>query len=561
MFSGIRCRVCCVALLNVLPVLVGCLPSELVDELAGKKAAKAPVAEAPPGPPVPPPAPQSPAAGLVTSEVQAPSGLTESATASPTQPAVESPPSSSSAPPAGVSVLDFLTTDEGQVRRLFEDNVAALQSRDGKFILSRCPPEQRSALVLGMLQFDFWLLGPDSEVGRMVAEAGLYAEKYKPLFSERRDGKPFPPELQALADEAVGRLRDPERIVSLVQTALLAQMPETVYELIHLTIDGDEATGVQLAVTHFGTSPNPFSARKTDGKWRSTYPTPAALAKVRAYEADPTPATVKLPPRKQVHLTAAQLSAEFQSDPTGAAQRYSGPFGGPSFSPFGPGGPGSFGGPPSHPGPQGLIIPAVPKIRDYDIVVEGTIAFCQITDIGPVIYLVTPAGSHRVNMTVGSENPLKKIAAAAQTGQKLIAVVDGAYLMTSQSGEPGMVGLSSRKFEIAGEPAKSHGPLTPAEFLREIGDPTLAEKNQARPIVVQGTVEFLTAQSPFVTLGDGAGNRVMCIVDESQVKRLRSIRRGHEIALRGVYVPPTGRNQLLLHACILEEPLEPARAP
>jgi hypothetical protein len=110
--------------------------------------------------------------------------------------------------------------------------------------------------------------------------------------------------------------------------------------------------------------------------------------------------------------------------------------------------------------------------------------------------------------------------------------------------------LQSQKLEVSGQPAEPYGPLTPFEFLDEIRDPALAAQNQARPIVIEGFTDALArGQSPFLTIVDNAGNRVPCLLQESQVRQLRTLRPRQTVRLQGYYVPPVGRNQLLLHNC------------
>jgi hypothetical protein len=268
---------------------------------------------------------------------------------------------------------------------------------------------------------------------------------------------------------------------------------------------------------------------------------------VQEYKHNPVAASVKLPPRPQIRLTAAELSREFQANPSGAAQKYGGVLGnmwpGPAFGPFGLASPGGQ--------PQGLIIPAAPKVPDHELIVEGTVMFVTTDAKTHTLYLVTPAGAPRMNLTVDRALPLAKSVAAAKCGQTLMATLDAAIFM--EPGEDaGLVALQTQKLEMSGEEAEPHGPLTPFEFLDEIRDPALAAQNQARPIIVEGFAEGLNrGQSPFLTIVDNAGNRVPCILQESQVRQLRTLRPRQTVRLLGYYVPPVGRNQLLLHHCEL----------
>ena len=445
----------------------------------------------------------------------------------------------------GVVNTATMSPDEIAVRGLFTEDRFGMET-DGQKMLDRLTPEERSQTIVRMAGIGYLFMGPNSEAGQMVTAAGLLDAKYQPLSKDLEDGKLDSPQNQELADEAASKISDPARLVSLVTAELKARMPDARFELINLSIDGDEASGVVLMVTYLGTSPGPFAAKKIDGRWLRQQTSAAAERKVQEYKDNPVAASVKLPPRPQIRLTAAELAREFQSNPSGAAQKYGGILGsmwpGPAFGPFGPASPMGQ--------PQGLIIPAAPKVPDHELIVEGLVLYCSLAQDNYTVYLVTPAGHPLVNMSVSPKSPLAKTIAAARCGQTLVATVDAAFYMTGDF-HTGLVALQSQKFAVSGEPAEPCGPLTPFEFLDEIRDPALAAQNQARPIIVEGFVEDRhRGQSPFLTLVDASGrNRVPCMLRETQTRQIRMLRPRQLVRLQGYYIPPVGRNQLLLHNC------------
>ena len=464
---------------------------------------------------------------------------------------VATEPLRSAARAAGDAIVGVVNTatmspDEIAVRALFSEDRFGMET-DGQKQLDRLTPADRSQLIVRMAGIGYLFLGPNSEAGQMVTAAGLLDAKYQPLSKDLEDGKIDSPQNQELADEAASKISDPARLVSLVSAELKARLPDARFELINLSIDGDEASGVVLMVTYLGTSPGPFAARRIDGRWLRQQTSAAAERKVQEYKDNPVEATVKLPPRPQIRLTAAELSREFQTNPSGAAQKYGGVLGnmwpGAAFGPFGPAEPAGQ--------PQGLIIPTAPKTPDHELIVEGTVLFVTTDAKTHTLYLVTPAGAPRMNLTVDRALPLAKTVAAAKCGQTLVATVDAAFFMDSGE-DAGLVALSSQKLEVSGQPAEPYGPLTAYQFLDEIRDPALAAQNQARPIVIEGFAESLArGQTPFVTIVDNAGNRVPCLLQESQVRQLRTLRPRQTVRLQGYYVPPVGRNQLLLHNCVI----------
>jgi hypothetical protein len=373
------------------------------------------------------------------------------------------------------------------------------------------------------------------------------SERYKPLFDDLNDHQLDSPSNHALLDEAAGKIRDPARLITLVREFMVGRMPEARYELVNLTVDGDTAAGVCLVVTRAGTEANPFAAEKIDGTWYACQVTPAALDKVTEYEANPIPATVKLPPRKEVRVTAEQLAAEFQSDPTGASRKYGSPFG-----PIGPMGPmGRMG--PMGLGPPGLIIrPELPpKPPENDFLLEGKVAFRMTVANQPLVYLVTPAGLPAINMGPGEDNKLGALLAAAKPGQSVRAVIDSATLMTATMGAPATIGVSSHQIEIRGEPAEPLGPLAAADFVRELADPLAAARYQGRPVILTGPAVMSRPEGLMLGLGDGAGGMVGCRLEPSERKELEAVKRGQSVSVQGTYIQPQRGNQLMLHGAVL----------
>ena len=525
----------------LLAVVAGCEPAGVVSK---------PVA----GPP-PPPESVADRVGVVIA-AEEPAGVVTESIEQPAEQAAPLDRTASAALFGAAALLPNLTPDEAAIHRMFAENGETSRTTDGRLILDRCHPDLRSELIIGMAQFGYFFLGADSEASRMVEEAGLLAEKYQPLFEDLKDHQIDSAANRALADEAAARIRDPARLVTLAREIMVGRMPEAKYELVNLAVEGDLAAGVCLVITRAGTQARPFAAERVGGTWFATRPTPAALAKVKEYEANPTGATVRLPPRKEVRVTAEQLAAEFQSDPHGASRKYGSPYG--PVGPIGPMGPFGPGGRP--PGPQGLIVrPELPPPPpDHDTVLEGIVAYRLFLANRWLVYLVTPAGRPAINLTAGNltadeDRALAASLAAAEPGQTVRAVVDAAAMTVVPMTGPGTITVSSRQVAIEGEAARPFGPLAAADFFRELADPTAVARYQGRPVILTGEAVVSQPQALMVGLSDGQRGMVGCQLAPSERRALQAVKRGQRIAVRGTYIQPHGRNQIMLHGAVFED--------
>ena len=540
----------------LLALFAGCEPAGVVSKPAAGPPPPpgSPQAAGPPAPPGSVPA----GVGVVFADDE-PAGVVSEPI---DQPSDAAPPldraatAASAALSGAAALLPNLTSDEAAIHRMFAENLETSRTTDGKLILDRCHPDLRSEVIIGIAQFGYFFLGADSEVSRMVDQAGLLGEKYQPLFEDLKDHQLDLPANRALADEAAARIRDPARLVTLVREIMVGRMQEAKYELVSLTVEGDKAAGVCLVITRGGTEAKPFAAEKVAGTWYATRPTPAALAKVKDYEANPPGATVSLPPRKEVRVTAEQLAAEFHSDPHAASRKYGSPYGpvGP-MGPIGPVGPIGPGGPRPPTGPQGLVIrPELPPPPpDHDTVLEGTVAYRLFVANTQLVYLITPAGRPSLNLTAGQDKELAASLAAAEPGQTVRAVVDAAAMTVLPIMGPGTITVTSRQVVIEGRPARSFGPIAAADFFRELADPMAVARYQGRPVILTGEAVVSQPQALMVGLSDGQRGMVGCQLAPSERKALQAVKRGQQITVRGTYIQPHGRNQIMLQDAVFAE--------
>ena len=467
-----------------------------------------PAAGRPGAPPPPAPPGEEMAASLIELPLE-PVTVIESSPAAASLSPANIPPA-----PAPAAPTFFGGGDEGQVRALFAELLAAAAVADGRRLLACYPPAEHEALIRRTATVIVSTERAVAEMDRMAA--GEFrppgADAAQRGFAE---ASAMAQQTQAMIEAVRSSAAEKEQLLSRAATAIRQWTGESRSELVNLSIEGNEATGVHLMVTYAGTGSSAFAARKVDGRWTAVVASPAADAKVEAYKKNPQPAaTVKLPPRPQVRISADDLVREFQADQVAAGRKYS-------------------------PGPG----------RNEEYLLEGTVAYRQPTGFGSIVYLLTPVGSPPISVSPQKKAEIDEQLVQAQAGQTIVATIGSVRWLQSPQGAEGTIGVSPLRVELRGQPAEPTEPLSVREFQRQTSDAAAAVRLRAQPVTLHGNAAFSRPQQMLVGVTDGM-QTVLCFLDESQRKRLQGVKPGEVVRIQGTFAPQPGTNQTLLRFCV-----------